>query len=854
MTLPLKVPLVCVLALTTASACLGQDEALRVSAGIPRFVLVPETPLMAERASTGGISWIDFDGDGDDDAFVTNGYDVSRTPAVPQPNRLYENVGGVLRPVRNQLSEGVGFSSGSAWADFDNDGLIDAFVPNQRGQDNFLYRNEGAGVFRELTEWGPSRDGGLSFSATWGDVDGDGFVDLFVGNGGLSGAESDRFYRNRAGAGFVAETGTPLTDDETRSGGATFLDYDLDGDLDLFVPGQPSRMFRNDGNGRLEPDQSPLFVNEPANDLSVSGAWADFDNDGDYDLFQVFAGGDPRRLYVNEGDGTFVRRELGDATAEASDAFHSLWVDLDNDGWLDLVVANWGAPPHVYWNRGGESLDRIMPGEIGERAWYASMVAASDYDLDGDIDLVVGNWPNEPGEAEANLLYRNEGPVGNWFALRLEGTRSNRSAIGARVEVTVRDGTDTRTLMRDVRSQDNWRSQSSLELIFGLGPADSADGVRVIWPSGIVQELGSVRAGMRRRVTEPADGDMDRTVDQGAAVQPAGVEALYAAVEQTMRKWQVPGVAVSVRWGDSAWARGFGIGDVEGSAPVTEDTRFAIGSTSKQFTAAAIMSLVEEGRLALEDPLAEVFPELPTSYHPITVRQLLIHESGVQRDFKAGHSLQGPELLDALAEAPLDFEPGTGWNYSNTGFVLLGMIVERVTGQSLHEFLEARVFEPLGMDSTVYRVPESGPIDRAVGYEGGTGQLTPLRFLPSRFGAGSIVSTARDMATWERAFTGDRVVSRASRMRMWLDLTPDPASSLQDGAGRPFTTGLGWWVVEDGDRIMVAHGGSVDGYLSTLDYYPSEDLAVVVMLNNEGSAGALNEIVRLIRDFYLAPP
>ena len=243
--------LVLVACLPHMVALAGQDgEALR-------FVLVADSDLMAERASTGGITWVDFDGDGDDDAFVTNGYDVSARNAVPQPNRLFENVGGRLEPIDNVLSEASGFSSGSAWADFDNDGRIDLFVPNQRGQNNFLYRNQGGGSFRLLDSSPPAVDGGETFSATWGDVDADGLIDLFVANGGLSGAGRDLLYLNRKGAKFTSVDFEPMVEHATQSGGATFVDYDLDGDVDLFVPGAVTRMYRNersDGFGIFEID------------------------------------------------------------------------------------------------------------------------------------------------------------------------------------------------------------------------------------------------------------------------------------------------------------------------------------------------------------------------------------------------------------------------------------------------------------------------------------------------------------------------------------------------------------------------------------------------------------------------
>ncbi len=470
----------------------------------PAFILVTDTPLFQERASTGGISWIDFDADGDDDAFVTNGYDVSSSEPVPQKNILYENQDGAFIELENELSEASGFSSGSAWGDFDNDGLPDVFIPNQRGQNNFIYRNAGNGSFQLLSNATPSQGGGLSFASSLADIDADGFIDLYVANGGLSSAERDFLFRNTQGTGFELLESNSVVAEETRSGGATFVDYDLDGDLDLYIGGDPVRMYRNDGTGNFKIDTDALFVVEQsAQGVSYSGAWGDFDNDGDFDLFQAFTDGQSRRLYVNDGNGSFARARVGDATADVSFAFYSTWVDLNNDGFLDLVVANWGSPPDVYLNSSGVTFKRMAPDQLGDRDWYASMVAFADYDQDGDYDLVVGNWPSEPGEGEANLLYGNEGPVGNSVSLRLQGTVSNRSAIGARVQVSFVDYEGKRhELTRDVRSQDGWRSQSSLELLFGIGTATRIASARIYWPSGIVQDLGPIEAGERRTIIE----------------------------------------------------------------------------------------------------------------------------------------------------------------------------------------------------------------------------------------------------------------------------------------------------------------------------------------------------------------
>jgi len=468
----------------------------------PRFVLVLQTPILEDRASTGGVTWIDFDGDGDDDIFVTNGYDVSASTAIPQGNRLYENVGGRFVRMRNRLSEDAGFSSGCAWADFDNDGRIDVFVPNQRNQRNFLYRNLGDGRFELLSEASPSPDEGLSFSATWGDIDADGLIDLFVSNGGLSGRQANFLYRNRGNGHFSRVTVGPVVEDEFQSGGATFVDYDLDGDIDIYVPGEKIRMYRNDGTGEFDVDETVAFAVDGQTDMSLTGAWADFDNDGDFDLIQTFLGA-ARRLYVNEGQGRFRRMDLETPTHDGSYALQLVWADLNNDGFDDLVVANWGAPPQVYMSRGAGRMERKMLGELGTRDWFASCVAAADYDGDGDIDLLAANWPNSPGAGEENLLYRNEGPVGHWLGVRLEGSRSNRSAIGARVSAEIGSGSTKRTLTREVRSQDGWRCQSSLTVHFGLGSDTRVEKITVRWPSGEVQTAGPFSADQRIDLKEP---------------------------------------------------------------------------------------------------------------------------------------------------------------------------------------------------------------------------------------------------------------------------------------------------------------------------------------------------------------
>ncbi len=467
------------------------------------FSRITTGPVATDRASTGGVSWVDYDGDGDLDLFVANGYDVSAEQSIPQPNRLYQNQGaGRLVSVPSPLEE-AGFSSGSAWGDFDNDGDEDVFIPNQSLQQNFLFRNDAQRGFSLLEDSPVTTDSAHSFSATWADVDNDGYLDLFVSNGGLSGPERNFLYRNQGNGTFTPITQGPIVADSIQSKGAVWVDYDLDGDVDLFVPGAPNAFFQNEGNWRFTKINDLPFVTEPPLLRSPeSAAWGDYDNDGDFDLYVPYPIGEQNRLYKNEGNGQFRRINEGLPVLDGGYSEHALWADFDHDGYLDLLVANWGSPVVLYMNRRDGQFERQVYGDLGTTVSFASSVAVGDYDNDGDLDIIVGHWPNEPGSGEENLFYRNDGPVGNWLQLDLVGTRSNRSAIGARVVVRVRIDGRLETLTREVRSQEGWRSQNSRTVHLGLGNAQLVEEVSIYWPSGHRQQLTNLRANQRITVTE----------------------------------------------------------------------------------------------------------------------------------------------------------------------------------------------------------------------------------------------------------------------------------------------------------------------------------------------------------------
>ena len=485
---------VCAAGIAACHAPASPDESQRM------FVPVDLPPLTSDQASTGGISFTDFDGDGDTDLFVTNGYDVSSPDPAPQINRLYENSQGRFEArTIDGLTTLDGFSSGSAWADFDNDGDLDTFIANQRDQENAMLLQEAAedGSTRFVSHSANmlAEDKGWSYSVAAADANNDGFVDIYVSNGGLSHQGVNFLYQNIEGKQLFRVLNTDSVNSTHASGGASWSDYDGDGDQDLVVANRPTAnmdgfmlsLFRNDGDfqfTRMDDDALPADATFP-----MSVAWGDVDNDGDLDLYAGSLYGMANSLYENLGDGTFKIMNGGRATSDGSSSYAVAFGDLDNDADLDLVVANWGGTSEIYLNDGTGHFEQTGSAVFERSIHYAASVAVGDYDGDGDLDILIGNWPNQPGEGEKNVLIENRYAEGNWLKVALEGISSNRSAIGARISVGFTQDGMSRFQTREVSTQSGWRSQSELTQHFGLGTATGASKVVINWPSGHVQTI-----------------------------------------------------------------------------------------------------------------------------------------------------------------------------------------------------------------------------------------------------------------------------------------------------------------------------------------------------------------------------
>lgn len=317
-------------------------------------------------------------------------------------------------------------------------------------------------------------------------------------------------------------------------------------------------------------------------------------------------------------------------------------------------------------------------------------------------------------------------------------------------------------------------------------------------------------------------------------------------IEAEMAEQNIPGVVVGVASrGSLLFWKGYGMANVELQVPATDSTVFEIGSISKAFVSAATMLLVEEGRVGLDDPIHEYLPDLPSEWLGVTIYQLLTHTSGIPdyeeiQTYEAYRFRFTPEEIIRVAHSrPMDFEPGTGWYYSNTGYFLLSLIVERVEGRPLGQVLKARIFGPLGMTQTGMADPERIIPHRGAGYYvNGTGDLVnrdPTQ-TSSTLGAGGIVSTVHDMVKWDEALYGTDLLSDASKEAMW---TP---AVLPNGESTGYA--FGWGIGEHMGHQSLSHGGMVAGFVANFFRVPDEEAVIIVFANRyRASSGRLRDMV-----------
>ena len=312
--------------------------------------------------------------------------------------------------------------------------------------------------------------------------------------------------------------------------------------------------------------------------------------------------------------------------------------------------------------------------------------------------------------------------------------------------------------------------------------------------------------------------------------------AVDSIAESALKGRSIPGLSVAVmRGAQMVIAKGYGFADVERKIPAAPETIYQLGSISKQFTAAAIMRLVERGKVRLDDPLTKYLPDYPTQGHTVLVRHLLHQTSGIKEFFtvrgfdelESGSPERYPrsDLINLFKKEPFQFAPGERWAYSNSNYTLLGVIIEKASGMAYEQYLQEALFQPLGLSAThsCGTRPASGRF--AKGYvlkDGSIGAAPPVN-MNTAIGDGGLCSSVLDLVKWERALVMGRAVSKSSYKRMI-------ASEMVRRGYRP-DYGFALSLISLDGRRRLGHNGEITGFTGALAYYPEDDLTVAVLAN-----------------------
>jgi Beta-lactamase class C and other penicillin binding proteins len=328
-------------------------------------------------------------------------------------------------------------------------------------------------------------------------------------------------------------------------------------------------------------------------------------------------------------------------------------------------------------------------------------------------------------------------------------------------------------------------------------------------------------------------GGLPASVAAATPVTRTGIARYAERVMAAAYRPDAPGAAVLVARGDKILFRGArGLADVSTGTPLRADSVFRIGSVSKQFAAAGLLKLVEAGKVSLDDPITKYVPGFPNGEH-ITVLELLNHTSGVKdytsipawREGAIDKDLSTAQLIAIFSHAKPDFAPGSNWSYSNSGYVLIGAVIEAASGQSWHDYLREALFQPLGLSHTGYGGDPKLAAQQVHGYSLDDGKVVPARVVSMTVphAAGALVSTVDDLLKWNRALNEGRVLRNSSYLRM---ITPvGKAREAKYGFGVELSTVQG--------HPMLDHGGNIFGFESMLEYLQGPDISVIVLQNTD---------------------
>jgi enediyne biosynthesis protein E4 len=494
--------------------CLCGNSSLRAQT----LTRILTSPIANTPGDSRSINWIDVNQDGWIDCFISNG------PSGGQNNSLYINdgTGDFTAVTTDTIVRDNKPSDGATFADLDNDGDLDAFVVNWYNINNLLYTNNGSGTFTQAITGNIVTDGGYSETASWGDYDNDGFTDLYVTNS--AGLKRNFLYHNNGDGTFTKITSGTLVTDQFDSRSVNWSDIDSDGDLDLFVTNETNQnenIYRNDGAGVFTRLTGGALLTDGRNTMSSS--WADYDNDGDMDVF-LANDGSSNGLFRNDGSFNFTKIISDTVSNTAAHSFSSAWSDIDNDGDLDLFVTNAFSTSalqvnFLYLNNGIGSFSRVNNTAPATDSSWSYGCAFGDYDNDGFEDLAVAtvrfNSVDYP-----DLLYHNDGNANHWITIQLVGAATNRAAIGTKIRVKAVINGNPVWQMREISAQTSYCGQNDLRAHFGLGDATIIDSIKVEWPVGTVEAFANISANQFITITQGSSAIEENEFDGFISVFP----------------------------------------------------------------------------------------------------------------------------------------------------------------------------------------------------------------------------------------------------------------------------------------------------------------------------------------------
>jgi hypothetical protein len=466
-------------------------------AAAKEFVDVSSAAGVADDGLGKGVAFADINNDGLVDIYISN---------KGGANKLYLNKGNDrFEDITAKAGKGIddpGFTLGSAFGDFDNDGFVDLYLAKGGQYEieaNRLFRNNGNGTFTDVTDKAGVGLKAFTYGASWVDYDNDGFLDLYCANYGVG--AKNVLYRNNGNGTFSDVTDAAGVGDRSWSWMGVWADVNGDNFPDLYVvngrypEGEPNRLYLNNRNGTFTEMAKKAGVDDP--NWGLGAAFADIDNDGDLDLFVSNYVG-PNNLYLNDGAGIFVKASQQIKGAHEGWGKGPTFGDIDHDGDLDLYEGDCKLANQLYLNDGKGNFTNVADSQpvLKCETVRTKGTTFADIDNDGDLDLYVVNW------GAPNKLYKNTQDDKNWLKVKLAGTVSNRDAYGAKVKV-FEAGKSQQLALREIRSATGFCAQEPSVAHFGLSAARTYD-VVAVFPSGIESKVTGVKTGQTLEIIEPA--------------------------------------------------------------------------------------------------------------------------------------------------------------------------------------------------------------------------------------------------------------------------------------------------------------------------------------------------------------